>query len=80
MQTTVDSVWIEVVALLAEVESAELTPERFLKAIAKQGGFIGRRSDGHPGWKVIWRGFHDISLMIRHAELLQKKTHIKRCG
>jgi len=80
LQATVDSVWIEVVALLADVPTDELTPERFWKAVAKQGGFIGRKSDGHPGWKVIWRGWHDISLMIRHAELLQKKTHTKRCG
>jgi len=80
LQATVDSVWIEVVALLAEVETDELTPERFWKTVARKGGFIGRRSDGHPGWKVIWRGWHDISLMIQHAKLLQKKTHIKKCG
>ena len=24
--------------------------------IAKLGGFLGRKSDGQPGVKVIWRG------------------------
>ena len=36
--------------------------------IAKLGGFIGRRSDGEPGVKVIWRGLRrlpDITAMWR---------------
>jgi len=48
LRATIDPLWIEVVALLAEVPTDDLTPERFWKAVAKQGGFIGRRSDGLP--------------------------------
>ncbi|MNF17048.1 hypothetical protein D3C80_2203550 [compost metagenome] len=32
-------------------------------ALAKLGGFLGRKSDGDPGTKVIWRGlrrFRDV--------------------
>jgi hypothetical protein len=28
--------------------------------IAKLGGFLGRKSDGEPGVKVIWRGFSKL--------------------
>ena len=80
LQATVDLVWIHVVSLLAGVESDQLTPELFWKTVSKKGGFIGRKSDGRPGWKVIWRGWHDISQMVRLAELQQQKTHTKRCG
>ncbi|MCI0184496.1 IS4 family transposase [Sulfoacidibacillus ferrooxidans] len=34
--------------------------------IAKLGGFLGRKSDGNPGLKVLWRGFrrlHDLTTM-----------------
>jgi hypothetical protein len=27
-----------------------------LRAIAKLGGFLGRKGDGEPGWLTIWRG------------------------
>lgn len=28
-----------------------------VKMIAKLGGFLGRKGDGHPGVKVLWRGY-----------------------
>jgi hypothetical protein len=34
--------------------------------IAKLGGFLGRKGDGEPGAKVLWRGFRrllDLTLM-----------------
>jgi len=34
--------------------------------IAKLGGFLGRKHDGNPGLKVLWRGFrrlHDLTSM-----------------
>lgn len=24
------------------------------------GGFRGRRSDGHPGWLTLWRGWRQV--------------------
>ena len=37
-----------------------LTPKQFWRNIARQGGWIGRKSDGRPGWKTIWRGWYDV--------------------
>lgn len=37
----------------------------FLLWIGKLGGFIGRKSDGMPGVKAIWQGFH------RYMQLLE---------
>lgn len=31
-----------------------------LRAIAKLGGFIGRKGDGEPGWRTLWRGFEKL--------------------
>lgn len=28
-----------------------------LRALASLGGFIGRKSDGEPGWRTLWRGW-----------------------
>lgn len=36
------------------------TEKQSLHAIAKLGGFIGRASDGDPGWRTLWRGVQRI--------------------
>ncbi|HEX4068953.1 MAG TPA: IS4 family transposase, partial [Candidatus Babeliales bacterium] len=42
--------------------------------VASLGGFIGRKSDGDPGWQTLWRGLLRLFDMISGAEL------IKNCG
>ena len=32
--------------------------------IGKLGGFLGRKSDGHPGVTVMWRGFQGLSDLV----------------
>lgn len=29
----------------------------FWKSIARLGGFLGRKSDGEPGWQTLWKGW-----------------------
>jgi hypothetical protein len=46
-----------------------MTVGQFYRELAKLGGFIGRKSDGEPGWITIWRGWQKLYLMVRGAEL-----------
>ena len=39
-----------------------------LRAIATLGGFMGRKSDGNPGWRTLWAGWE--SLLIAEAGFL----------
>jgi hypothetical protein len=55
----------------------DLTVYQFYREIAKLGGFLGRRSDGEPGWITIWRGWEKLNTMVQAAELA---INIKRCG
>lgn len=45
----------------------------FYRALAMLGGFLGRKSDGQPGWLTLWRGFEKLHLMARGAETLRGK-------
>jgi hypothetical protein len=72
LQQAVPTLWRLVVAELAQCDPARLTPRRFWRTIAHQGGYLGRQRDPRPGWKVIWLGWYDIMQMIRGAELMQK--------
>lgn len=54
-------------------EQGHWTYRELLRAIARIGGFIGRRSDGEPGWQNIWRGWQRLMWMAEGVELM--KTH-----
>ncbi len=61
--------WIAMVAKLGGHEARTLTPRQFMLTIAKRGGYLDRKHDPRPGWKVLWRGWYDISLLVEGAEL-----------
>jgi hypothetical protein len=75
----IPTLWIKVVARLADVaDPAKLTPRQFWRTIAQRGGWLGRKHDGRPGWKTLWRGWHEVALLVEGAELLNASA-IKRC-
>ncbi len=47
------------------------TPNAYeaLRAMAMLGGFIGRKGDGEPGWRTLWRGWEKL----RQAETTYRK-------
>jgi hypothetical protein len=49
------------------------TVAEFYRELAKLGGFLGRKSDGEPGWITLWRGFEKMHLCLRGAEAYQRK-------
>ncbi len=77
LKASVPESWIVVVAGLYEDDPETLTPRQFWRNIARQGGWIGRKSDGRPGWKTIWRGWYDVTQMVRGAELMAKRHHLQ---
>ena len=65
------SSWIRMLAKVEKVASDQMTPKRFLLAIARKGGFIGRKGDGWPGWKCLWQGWvfcHAMAVGFEAAE------------
>ncbi|MNW07426.1 Transposase Tn5 dimerization domain protein [compost metagenome] len=39
-------------------------------ALAKLGGFLGRKSDGNPGVKVLWRGLQVFQNVLNSYRFL----------
>ena len=46
------------------------TVRDFWRSLARLGGFIGRKSDGEPGWQTIWKGYKRLQDMSLGADLL----------
>ncbi|MEA1952108.1 MAG: IS4 family transposase [Planctomycetota bacterium] len=55
----------------------DLTIYEFYREVAKLGGFLGRRSDGEPGWITIWRGWEKLNTLVQGAQLA---IELKKCG
>ena len=45
------------------------TNQKLLVSVARVGGFIGRKSDGLPGWQTIWRGWQRLMWMCEGLEI-----------
>ena len=78
----VPPLWIDVLAAASKQSFARpITVRDFYRAIAKLGGFIGRKSDGEPGWITIWRGWEKLHLLIQGSELIVRaRTNRQKLG
>lgn len=48
--------------------------------IARLGGFLNRKRDGHPGPTVLWKGIHHLADLTRMYRLLRPKPRPKLVG
>jgi len=60
---------VQVVAAKAEVPAAQLTTQECWHTIARFGGYLGRKGDGPPGWKTLWRGWLYIQTLLEGVHL-----------
>ena len=47
------------------------TNRNLIRSVARVGGFIGRKSDGEPGWQTIWRGWQRLIWMCEGVNLIE---------
>jgi len=72
-QRVVPSVWLKMLKLARKNLSRvhDLTVGQFYREVAKLGGFLGRKSDGEPGWITIWRGWEKLNMYVFVASRLK---------
>ncbi|MGV0029422.1 IS4 family transposase, partial [Phormidesmis priestleyi ANT.L61.2] len=56
-QQVVPQVLLQVLVKRLGLFSTQMSLAQFWQAVARLGGFIGRKSDGQPGWQTLWRGW-----------------------
>jgi hypothetical protein len=69
--TVVPLLWLKMLTAAREKLRCgdNLTVREFYRELAKLGGFLGRRSDGEPGWLTIWRGWEKLNALVQGAEI-----------
>jgi hypothetical protein len=55
--------------LKPRIQLTKITVYEFFREIAKLGGFLGRNSDGDPGWQTTWYGYRKLQLIVHGIEI-----------
>lgn len=65
--------WLATLRAVTQLHKPINTVGEFFRRLAMFGGFLGRKSDGHPGWQTIWSGLEKLLLCVRGAQSMSKK-------
>jgi hypothetical protein len=73
-QRVVPRVWLQILKAARKGlhRVHDLTVGQFYREVAKLGGFLGRKSDGEPGWITIWRGWEKLNNFVHGVTLASK--------
>jgi len=52
-----------------KVLKESLSVREFWRGVARMGGFLGRKSDGEPGWQTLWKGWLELLKMWQGVEI-----------
>jgi len=52
------------------------TAKDFTIAVARMGGFLGRKSDGMPGTKTIWQGLRSLEILMLGHRLATRPSEV----
>ena len=65
---------LRIICSYFQLNQEAFTLQQYWHKVASFGGFIGRKSDGNPGWQTLWKGTLRLLDMVSGAE------SIKNCG
>jgi Transposase Tn5 dimerisation domain len=67
---TVDLLLVRLLAAKFQLAANHLTVKRFWTLVAQLGGYLGRQSDGPPGWRTLWKGWRQLADWAEGVRLL----------
>lgn len=70
---------VAVVAAKTGTPAAGMTAEQCWRGLARLGGHQGRRHDGQPGWRTIWRGWQYVQTVVEGVHLARDGL-LETCG
>jgi hypothetical protein len=68
---------VQVVAHLAHRDGQSMTVQQCWYAIARFGGYLGRKGDGPPGWKTLWGGWLHLQTILEGVHLAPFLSQLK---
>lgn len=65
---------IRVIRRFLRQTKGRFTVREFVRGVARLGGFLGRRCDGEPGVRALWRGYQRLQDMVLGFHLHDSPT------
>jgi hypothetical protein len=78
--TAVQPVLVQIIAYQNHSDPNTMTIPQFWRAVARIGGFHGRKSDGQPGWKRLWHGWLRLLDWANGVHFAQNLPPLKDVG
>jgi len=69
----IEPLQVEILARRRHLDALTLTVTQFWQAVARLGGHQGRKSDGPPGWRTLWKGYCYLCDITEGARLAWEK-------
>lgn len=66
--------YVKTLAAYLKRSPRTMTTLEFWRQTAMLGGFLGRKSDGDPGWLTLWRGWEYLETLTRGVELARRMS------
>ena len=66
---------VEAIAGVSRGKAAPATVKGFVDAVAKLGGYLGRKCDGPPGWQSLWRGYQRLADIVLGLYIARRRDH-----
>jgi hypothetical protein len=70
-EEVIPEIFIRILKRKLSLKDDPVTMKGFWRYVARLGGFIGRKSDGDPGWQTLWGGW---------LRLLDMAWALEKCG
>lgn len=70
----IDPLKVDLLIKYNEIDKEDITIYEYYREVAKIGGFIGRKSDGEPGWQSLWEGEIELTKLFEGAKLMMKNN------
>jgi len=70
---TLDPLMVRLLAANFKLTVSSVTVKMFWTLVAQLGGYLGRTSDGPPGWRTLWKGWRHLSAWADGVRLLAPK-------
>lgn len=64
---------VDILMRYNDIKKDDITIYEYYREVAKIGGFIGRKSDGEPGWQTLWKGETELSTLVMGAKIAMRK-------
>lgn len=78
--TEVEPLLVQIIALRFNGDPSSMTLDRFWRGVAQLAGFPNRKSDGHPGWIRLWRGWLELLILAEGVRLAQQLPPFRDVG